>query len=531
MVIPASWKQSELGEVLLSIVGGGTPSKSNPSFYEGDIPWMSVKDMNKNILNDTVDHISEEAVENSSTNVIPSGTPIIATRMSLGKIVVANFDSAINQDLKALFPATGVNRDFLIGWYRSIAKKIEALGTGTTVKGIRLEVLNSLEFPLPPLAEQKVIADKLDTLLAQVETSKARIERIPQILKTFRQSVLAAAVSGKLTEEWRRENEAPAWLQTTLGDVITSISQGWSPKCLSEGASGKSWGVIKTSSVQEIQFLEQENKKLPETLEPREALKVEVGDILTTRAGPRSRCGVSCYVEYVSLNLMICDKVYRYRVKPEAGLSKFLVMQLNSHPTLENIESLKTGISESGMNLTQKKFNKLPLEWPSKKEQTEIVRRVEELFAFADRIEQNANAALERVNNLTQSILAKAFRGELTADWRAANPDLITGENSSEILLDKIKAERERANAVNKYRQKSTRKTKSEKKILPEIYRENLIVDVIDKKGIAKPQEIFDELKEIMDLRGVLKEISLLLEQKIIKELDKDGQQYLELRR
>ncbi|MFP3457893.1 restriction endonuclease subunit S, partial [Psychrobacter sp. SIMBA_152] len=73
------------------------------------------------------------------------------------------------------------------------------------------------------------------------------------------------------------------------------------------------------------------------------------------------------------------------------------------------------------MNLTQKKFKALPLKWPSKEEQTQIVSRVEELFAFAERIEQKANAALERVNNLTQSILAKAFRGELTADWRAQN--------------------------------------------------------------------------------------------------------------
>jgi type I restriction enzyme S subunit len=77
-------------------------------------------------------------------------------------------------------------------------------------------------------------------------------------------------------------------------------------------------------------------------------------------------------------------------------------------------------------------------------EQTKIVRRVEELFAFAGTIEQKANAALERVNNLTQSILAKAFKGELTAGWRAANPELISGENSAEALLEKIKAERER---------------------------------------------------------------------------------------
>ncbi|MGI1946352.1 hypothetical protein [Shewanella glacialipiscicola] len=71
------------------------------------------------------------------------------------------------------------------------------------------------------------------------------------------------------------------------------------------------------------------------------------------------------------------------------------------------------------------------------------VRRVEELFAFADKVEAQVNAAQSRVNNLTQSILAKAFRGELTADWRAANPELITSENSASALLKYIKAERE----------------------------------------------------------------------------------------
>lgn len=92
-------------------------------------------------------------------------------------------------------------------------------------------------------------------------------------------------------------------------------------------------------------------------------------------------------------------------------------------------------------------------------EQTQIVRRVEELFAFADSIEQKNNAALDRVNNLTQSILAKAFRGELTADWRTQNPELISGENSAEALLEKIKAERETQAGKKKTAKKGKIKT------------------------------------------------------------------------
>lgn len=84
----------------------------------------------------------------------------------------------------------------------------------------------------------------------------------------------------------------------------------------------------------------------------------------------------------------------------------------------------------------------MQIPFPTLKEQTEIVRRVEQLFALADRLQQQTDAALARVNHLTQSILAKAFRGELTAGWRAANPELISGENSAAALLAKIRAER-----------------------------------------------------------------------------------------
>lgn len=153
---------------------------------------------------------------------------------------------------------------------------------------------------------------------------------------------------------------------------------------------------------------------------------------------------------------MICDKVYRYRVLEEKGSSKFLALQLNSVSVLEKIETLKTGISESGMNLTQKKFRQLEIHWPILKEQTEIVRRVDQLFAHADRIEQQVDQALARVNHLTQSILAKAFRGELTEQWRKDNPELISGENSAEALLERIKAERAAKAPAKRTRKKAT---------------------------------------------------------------------------
>mgnify|MGYP000489413609 CR=1 FL=1 len=448
--LPEVWCLPSFDNVVLNVNGARRPvSLKVREGIKGEYPYYGATGQ--------IDTLNDFTHEGEHILIGEDGANLLSKSKDLAFIVdgqfwVNNHAHAVKciAEMPAKFVASYINSLDLSPWV-----------SGSAQPKLTKANLARIPMPLPPLAEQKVIADKLDTLLAQVETTKARLDRIPQILKTFRQSVLAAAVSGKLTEEWRGKNGVSEWQQKTLGDVVAGISQGWSPKCLSEETSGKSWGVIKTSSVQERLFLEQENKKLPEHLEPREALKVATGDILTTRAGPRSRCGVSCYVENVTLNLMICDKVYRYQVKPEMGLSKFLVMQLNSHPTLESIESLKTGISESGMNLTQKKFKELLLEWPSTEEQTQIVHRVEELFAFSDRIEQKANAALERVNNLTQSILAKAFRGEFTADWRAQNPDLISGENSAEALLAKIKAEREALSGKKKPKKKAAARKKA----------------------------------------------------------------------
>lgn len=396
--LPSMWFKTSLGEVLLSIVGGGTPSKSNASYYQGNIPWMSVKDMNKNILKDTVDHISQEAVINSSTNVIPAGTPIIATRMSLGKIIIANFDSAINQDLKALFPASGINRDYLIGWYRSIARIIEELGTGTTVKGIRLEVLNSLEFPLPPLAEQKVIADKLDTLLAQVETTKAHLDRIPEILKIFRQSVLAAAVSGKLTEEWQGNTED--WSEKKLRDICLSISDGdhQAPPRTSNGIpflviSNVRNGFIDFSGVERWvpQYYFDE---LKEIRRPRR------NDILYTVTGS---FGIPVIVD---TDERFCFQRHIAILKPNSKYLnyKFLFFLLGSIQAFRQADNIATGTAQRTVALNSLRDFKFRI--PPLGQQTEIVRRVEELFAFADSIEQKTNAALERVNNLTQSILA-----------------------------------------------------------------------------------------------------------------------------
>jgi|GEM_PF-2614599 len=148
--VPQGWLITKLGDVLDEIVGGGTPSKNVPEYFQGSIPLMTVKDMRNPRPTETGFNITQEALSDSSSKVVPADTVIIATRMGLGKVVRPRMATAINQDLKALFPSDALDKSFLENWLISIAAQIEGMGTGTTVKGVRLNEVRELRIPLAP---------------------------------------------------------------------------------------------------------------------------------------------------------------------------------------------------------------------------------------------------------------------------------------------------------------------------------------------------------------------------------------------
>ncbi|WJY14649.1 restriction endonuclease subunit S [Pectobacteriaceae bacterium CE90] len=329
----------------------------------------------------------------------------------------------------------------------NITEALKVSAHGVAMPHITKAGMEAWEIELPPFAEQKIISEKLDTLLAQVDNTKARLEQIPQILKRFRQAVLAAAVSGKLTEGWRGTTTLNDWKEGILKNFIKKPSYGTSAKSQKEGLipvlrmgnlqSGKlDWSdLVYTSDKNEI-----------------EKYKLLAGDILFNRTNSPELVGKT------SIYRGEREAIYAgYLIKIQCldGLNpEYLNYHLNSHIAKQYCYEVKSdGVSQS--NINAQKLAAYPLEVPPIEEQAEIVGRVEQLFAYADTIEKQVNNALTRVNNLTQSILAKAFRGELTAQWRAENPDLISGENSAAALLEKIKAERAASGSKKASRKKT----------------------------------------------------------------------------
>ena len=182
---------------LCKLVGGGTPSKANAEYYSGNIPWATVRDMRSRWLEDTEHKINEIAVRESSTNVIPSGNVVLASRVGLGKVIQLKHDTAINQDLRALIPKENskIDSDYLYYWTLSITPEIISAGKGATVQGVTLPFLENLVVPLPSLEKQGEVVEKLDSAFAEIDLLKMQIRKEKDYAFALRQSLLSSAFS------------------------------------------------------------------------------------------------------------------------------------------------------------------------------------------------------------------------------------------------------------------------------------------------------------------------------------------------
>jgi type I restriction enzyme S subunit len=436
-LLPEGWAETTLSDIaavnpkngeLNSLLSGFIPMALAPTDFNGHLEfeereWDEIKKKYTHFANGDV--------------IFAKVTPCFENGKAA---IVSDLPNGIGAGSSEFYVLRPLDKGISASYIFANIKSHEFMQTGaenmTGAVGLRRvprKFVEGFKVNLPPQAEQKVIADKLDTLLAQVETTKARLDRIPQILKTFRQSVLAAAVSGKLTEEWR-VNKQYVIISEALGKLAKFIDyRGRTPKKTASGTPLITAKNIKPGFI---------------SREPREFIAEEdydswmtrgipkYGDVLMTTEAPMGNvANIDIEESFALAQRAIClqfnENLNPYFVSIYMQASEFQ-KALNENATGSTVKGIKAAL-----------LKKIKIEFPPMGEQIEIVRRVEELFASADSIAQKTNQALDRVNNLTQSILAKAFRGELTADWRSQNFELISGENSAKALLVKIKSERE----------------------------------------------------------------------------------------
>ena len=247
------------------------------------------------------------------------------------------------------------------------------------------------------------------------------------------------------------ENEKPfelpkGWEWCHLKDIITIMDAGWSPACPPESSPDiDTWGVLKTTAVQTLEYREYENKVLDKTKTPRPEYEVMVGDILITRAGPKNRVGISCLVEKTRPKLIISDKIIRFHLVEVALSERFISLCLNAGATAVYIDGSKSGMAESQMNISQDKLKLAPIPLGPLKEQNHIMDRVDELMALCDQLEQRSESQLAAHQTLVETLLAtltdSSDADELAQNWARLSTHfdtLFTTEASIEALKQTI---------------------------------------------------------------------------------------------
>ncbi|MFD1007938.1 restriction endonuclease subunit S [Oceanisphaera ostreae] len=283
------WVSAQLGE-LGDVITGKTPSTKEPGNFGGDIPFVKPGDLDHgNYIIKTADTLSE-----TGFNLIPKlpEKAIMVTCIgNLGKVGITTRPSSTNQQINSVIPLEGVNYKYLYHYLSSIRWWLEQEASATTVAIINKGKFSKAPILLPPLSEQQEIAARLDTLLAQVDTLKGRLDALPAILKRFRQSVLAAAVSGKLTEEWRGAAHLEGWENKTLLDVVQAKPRnGNSPKGVDYETPYKN---LTLSAITPGYFQEDKFKYVDIDITDDSYLWVKHGDVLIQRANTLEYVGVS----------------------------------------------------------------------------------------------------------------------------------------------------------------------------------------------------------------------------------------------
>lgn len=379
-----------LGDVC-KFVGGGTPSRAQPEYFQGDIPWATVKDFKTFLIEDTEEHISELAIADSATNIIDPGTVLLVTRVGLGKVAIAGCRLAINQDVKAITPTDDVLPEFLFWFLLAKANDIKQMGAGATVKGVTLNDIKSITMPLPPIAEQRRIVDILSRAEGIVrlrrEAEKKAAELIPAL---FLDMFGDPATNPK------------GWPMETVGDVIESADYGSSTKATDDGTG---LPLIRMGNVDYAGSLNLTDLKfvnLPDT--EVEKYRLREGDIIFNRTNSRELVGKTGLWtderEAVVASYFIRLRVDRDRLHPF-----YLWAFMNSrHMKRVLFDTARGAIGQA--NINSKELKAFPVAVPPLKLQRDYATKLEDIRSI--QAQQCAASAMAKAT--FDALLAQVFR-------------------------------------------------------------------------------------------------------------------------
>ena len=396
-----AWPTKRLADVC-QILGGATPSKKNPKFYGGDIPWATVGDMNVEVITTTEEYITKAAVADCSTNVIPSGSIVMATRVGLGKVCVLGQDTAINQDLKGLTPKNPkeLTNRWLYWWLKSMASDIQKAGTGATVQGVKMTFVQELEIPLPPLAEQKRIVALLDEAFAGIDEAKVKTEDCASKVNKFHGEVVRSKF-----EELSRGKETFA-----LGDICEFVRGPFGGSLKKSIFVPEGYAVYEQQHAIYDQFNEIRYFVSASKFREMKRFELAPGDLIMSCSGTMGRVAIvpdkimPGIINQALLKLTPGKKIQAMFLKcwMESESFQDALKKYAGGAAIQNVASVKIlkGIT-------------IPL--PSLTEQIHLIETINSLQKEVREAAQVFEKKTDALNELKKSLLSQAFAGELAA--------------------------------------------------------------------------------------------------------------------
>jgi type I restriction enzyme S subunit len=407
--LPSGWQWTTVGESIAIIDYRGR----TPPFDGSVIPHIRSQNVKSGriIWQDLV-HVSEKTFAAFMTRGLPQqGDLLFTTEAPMGDVAPVPADRfSVAQRIMILRPAPSLwFSPFLMYQLMSpeFQAQIRTKGTGTTVTGVSSRNFKPIPLRVAPLDEQRRIVAEIEKQLTRLEAGVAGLRRVQANLKRYRAAVLKAACEGKLVP-----TEAERWLMSTLETVLTKIEAGKSFRCEERPPLPTEVGVVKVSAVTWGTFDERETKTCVDRSRVDERYFIRPGDFLFSRANTIDLVGACVIASTVTLKLMLSDKILRFGFT-EAVMPQWVLYWLRAEFGRKEIQRLSTGNQESMRNIGQDRIRQISIAIPPLAEQQRIVGEVERRLSVVEELEAVVNANLQRATRLRQSILQRAFNGEL----------------------------------------------------------------------------------------------------------------------
>jgi type I restriction enzyme S subunit len=382
---------------IATFASGGTPSRSVSAYFDGDIPWITGADIGERNVITPRNYITAEAVAKSAVAVVPAGTLLLVTRTSVGKVAVANSSLGFSQDITAIRPDTSlVDRDYLASFLVAHAPRLALQARGATIKGVTRSAVGGILIPLPPLADQRRIAEILN---------KA------DQLRVMRRHVVAL-----------HDELASATFEHYFGDVLLN-RRGWeSGKVLGDVAnvvSGITKGRRTSGLTREVPYLTVANvqdKSLKLDVVKRiEATEVEIeryrlhdGDLLLTEGGDPDKLGRGTVWRSELRECIHQNHVFRVRVTDARIIPTYLAWLLGS--ALGKSYFLRAAKQTTGIaSINSSQLRRFPILCPPRDLQEKFAADL----ASVDRLRGSAAEHVRRLDELFASLQQRAFSGQL----------------------------------------------------------------------------------------------------------------------